>query len=29
MAVLLPEPAEYIRKIGEHMIYFIHKLDSS
>jgi hypothetical protein len=28
-ALLLPEPGEYIRKIGEHFISFIHKLDQS
>ena len=29
VALLLPEASEYIRKIGEHFISFIHKLDSS
>ncbi|CDW77287.1 UNKNOWN [Stylonychia lemnae] len=29
MSILLPESSEYIRKIGEHFISFIHKLDSS
>jgi len=27
--VFKPSPQEYIRKIGEHFIAFIHKLDSS
>ena len=27
-SILLPEPNEYIRKIGEHFISFIHKIDT-
>lgn len=26
---MFPEPSDYIRKIGEHFIAFIHKLDQA
>ena len=29
MNLMLPEAGDYIRKIGEHFISFIHKLDSA
>ncbi len=29
LSILLQDAGDYIRKIGEHFISFIHKLDSS